>query len=60
MDTCGGTYAIDLRNYLANRPTAIGNPLFAGEVFNAQLWFRDPPAPSTSNLSNAVQFTVAP
>jgi hypothetical protein len=59
-NTCSGTYAIDLRNYLANRPTAIGNPLFAGEVFNAQLWFRDPPAPSTSNLSNAVQFTLAP
>jgi hypothetical protein len=60
VDTCSGTYAIDLANYLATRPTAVGNPRFAGEVFNAQLWFRDPPAPSTSSLSNALQFTLAP
>jgi len=59
-NACDGSYSIDLLNYLATRPTAIGNPLFAGEVFNAQLWFRDPPAPSTSSLSNAVQFTMAP
>ena len=59
-NACDGAYSLDLANYLATRPTAIGNPLFAGEVFNAQLWFRDPPAPSTSSLSNAVQFTVAP
>jgi len=59
-NTCSGTYSLDLSNYLASNATAIGNPLFAGEVFNAQLWFRDPPAPSTSNLSNAVQFTLAP
>ncbi|MCY3001846.1 MAG: thrombospondin type 3 repeat-containing protein, partial [Planctomycetota bacterium] len=59
-NTCGGVYAIDFSNYLATRPSALGNPAFAGEVFNAQLWFRDPPAPSTSNLSNAVQFTMAP
>ena len=57
---CNGSYALDLASYLASRPNAIGNPLFAGEVFNAQLWFRDPPAPSTSSLSNALQFTMAP
>jgi hypothetical protein len=47
-------------NYLFDAPVALGSPNFAGEVFNAQLWFRDPPAPSTSNLSNAIQFTMAP
>jgi hypothetical protein len=60
VDTCSGTYAVDMANYLSTRPTALGNPRYAGEVFNAQLWFRDPPAPSTSSLSNALQFTLAP
>jgi uncharacterized delta-60 repeat protein len=57
---CDGAYSLDLASYLATRPTAIGNPRYIGEVFNAQLWFRDPPAPSTSSLSNALQFTLAP
>ena len=59
-NTCSGTYALDFRNYLAMHPSALGNPLYVGEVFNAQLWFRDPPAPAGSNLSNALQFTMAP
>jgi hypothetical protein len=25
-----------------------------------QAWFRDPPAPKTTNLSNAVELTVQP
>ena len=58
--TCSGLFAVDFSNYLATHPSALGAPAFAGEVFGAQVWFRDPPAPSTSNLSNAVQFTMAP
>jgi hypothetical protein len=27
---------------------------------NAQAWFRDPPAPGTTNLSNGLQFTMCP
>ena len=59
-NTCSGTYALDFRNYLAMHPSALGNPLYVGEVFNTQLWFRDPAAAGGSHLSNALQFTMAP
>ena len=31
-----------------------------GEVIDVQTWYRDPPASKTTNLSNGLQFTVAP
>jgi hypothetical protein len=59
-NTCSGLYAVDFLDYLATHPSALGAPAGAGDVFGAQVWFRDPPAPSTSNLSNAVQWTMVP
>jgi hypothetical protein len=29
-------------------------------VIDAQAWFRDPPAPKTTNLSDGREFTVVP
>jgi hypothetical protein len=60
VNGCGGTYSVDFADWMFTHPSTLGSPNFAGQVFNAQLWFRDPPAPSTSNLSNAIQFTMAP
>ena len=34
--------------------------LVPGEDVYAQFWSRDPAVPSTTNLSNAVHFTIAP
>jgi hypothetical protein len=60
LNTCGGRLALDWNAYMATHPTALGNPRFAGEVIDAQVWFRDPPAPRGSNLSAAVEFVLMP
>jgi hypothetical protein len=58
--TCSGSIALDWNQYIATHPTALGNPFSAGQKVYAQCWFRDPPAPKTTNLSNALSFTVGP
>jgi hypothetical protein len=39
-------------------PSALGAPFNPGDLVHAQAWFRDPPAPSGSNLSNALSFAL--
>jgi hypothetical protein len=58
--TCNGALALDVLAFLSATPSALGHPLFVGERFDAQLWFRDPPAPKTTNLSNAITFWLTP
>ncbi len=57
---CDGVIAEDWNAYLASHPFALGNPLIAGTVVDAQGWFRDPPAPGTTNLTDGLEFTVIP
>jgi hypothetical protein len=38
----------------------VSNPFSAGAQVWAQARFRDPPAPKTTNLSDALAFTVLP
>lgn len=57
---CNGSLALDLLAFWAANPTALGQPLALGERFEAQAWFRDPLAPKSTNLSNAVRFWIAP
>ncbi|NUP95561.1 MAG: thrombospondin type 3 repeat-containing protein [Planctomycetaceae bacterium] len=57
---CDGTIAVDFQSYLATHPAALGQPFVAGTVVNVQAWFRDPPAPGTTSLSNGLQFTTCP
>jgi len=59
-NACDGSAAFDFLAHVAANPTALGVPFCAGDVVNAQLWYRDPPAPKTTNLSDALQFTLAP
>jgi hypothetical protein len=59
-DACDGTLAIDFLDYLATHPSALGQPMAAGVICNAQTWFRDPPAPGTTNLSDGLQWTMCP
>jgi hypothetical protein len=60
VDQCDGVLNIDWLAYLASHPNALGQPFSAGDVVQAQGWFRDPPAPKTTNLSNALEFTLCP
>ena len=60
VNSCNGQLSVDWNAYMAAAPGAVGQPRFAGQVFRAQGWFRDPPASKSTNLSNALEFTLAP
>lgn len=57
---CDGALTIDLRNFMATYVGALGSNVSAGDTFQVQSWFRDPPAPKTTNLSNALQIVACP
>jgi len=60
INTCNGSLVLDWNAYIASNPGALGNPFTGGETVWIQAWFRDPPSPKSTSLSNAVQFTVCP
>jgi hypothetical protein len=60
INACDGTLSTDWNTYRANNPTALGSPFAAGQVIFAQGWFRDPPSPKTTSLSNGLKFTLGP
>ncbi len=57
---CDGAFVLDFNTYLAEHPTALGQPFATATSVCAQGWFRDPPAPKGTNLSNALEFVVQP
>jgi hypothetical protein len=57
---CDGQIQLDWLAFIAANPLALGAPLSSGQYINAQAWYRDPPAPHKVNLSDAVQFRLAP
>jgi hypothetical protein len=60
IGACDGTLALDWNAFRATYPGALGAPFSAGDVVYAQAWFRDPAAPKTTNLSDALQFALFP
>ncbi len=57
---CDGAVSVDWLDYIANNPAAVGAPFAAGVAVNAQAWYRDPPAPRSTNLSDALEFVTRP
>jgi hypothetical protein len=58
---CDGTLTLDFNAYMSTHPLALGQPLFAGETFQMQGWFRDPPCgKATTHVSQALEFSLAP
>jgi hypothetical protein len=57
---CDGSFELDWNAYITANAGALGNPLAAGQHVFAQAWFRDPPSPKTSALSNALAFVLQP
>jgi len=57
---CDGVLALDWNAFRAANPSALGAPFAAGQQICAQAWFRDPPSPKTTQLSNGLQFTLCP
>ncbi len=60
LAACDGTFSTDWLAYIAATPGALGTPFGAGDLVNAQAWFRDPPSPKTTMLSNALEFVLQP
>jgi hypothetical protein len=57
---CNGTFNIDWLAFLSANPASLGAPFSAGQLVNAQAWFRDPAAAKTTNLSNALEYVTQP
>ncbi|MCC7011306.1 MAG: hypothetical protein IT454_01990 [Planctomycetes bacterium] len=57
---CDGQIAVDIHAWWAANPNALGQPLAPGLVIDLQGWFRDPPSPKTTNLSNALETVLCP
>jgi hypothetical protein len=57
---CDGSISLDWLAYLATHPNALGQPFSAGDVVNAQCWYRDPPSCKTTNLSDAIEWVTVP
>ena len=60
LNACDGSYLLDWNAYQSANPSALGNPWNVGGNVYVQAWFRDPPAPKSTNLSNAVEMTYVP
>ncbi len=57
---CDGVIAVDLLAWIATHPGSLGSGAAVGTIVDAQCWFRDPPSPKTTHLSNALEFPLMP
>jgi len=57
---CNGVLAQDWLAFRAANPSALGAPFTPGQAIDVQGWYRDPAAPKTTNLSDALQFVLVP
>lgn len=56
-NACDGSMSLDINASLAAQT---GFPVAAGGIFDIQAWFRDPPAPKTTHLSDGLEITLCP
>ncbi|MCC7011316.1 MAG: PD40 domain-containing protein [Planctomycetes bacterium] len=59
-NACNGSFAVDWNAFVASNPGALGVPFSAGQHVFVQAWFRDPPSPKTTHLSDALEFVLRP
>ncbi len=57
---CDGTLSVNWDAFQTANPGSLGNPFSAGDSIFVQTWYRDPPSPKTTNLSDALELTVQP
>ena len=58
---CDGSLSLDFFQYVTvTNPSALGTPFSAGSQAWFQTWFRDPPAPKTTSLSDGLEVTFMP
>ena len=54
---CNGTFALDFNGWMQANPAKAPQ---VGERVYLQAWFRDPPSPGQTSLSDAVSFSICP
>ncbi len=57
---CDGSSALDFLAWLAANPAALGQPIHVGQEFHVQCWYRDPPAPKSTSLSDGLHVVMCP
>lgn len=57
---CNGAMTQNWNTFHGANPGALGAPFSAGQKVYAQAWYRDPAAVKTTNLSDALELTMAP
>ncbi len=57
---CDGVLSFDFNAFATANPGALGQPFAAGNVLQAQGWYRDPPSTKGTALSDALEFDLAP
>ena len=60
LNACDGALALNWNSFASANPSALGAPFAAGAKLFAQAWYRDPPAPKSTNLSDALELTFLP
>lgn len=60
IGACDGSFTLDFTAYLATHPNSLGAPFVGGDEVWMQTWYRDPPAPKSTSLSNALKVTLCP
>jgi subtilisin-like proprotein convertase family protein len=60
INACDGALNLNWNAYQTANPGSVGNPFSVGNHVYVQGWYRDPPAPKTTNLTNALDMTVTP
>jgi Tol biopolymer transport system component len=60
VDHCDGSLTLGWNAFNSAHIAAFGAPLVAGQHVFAQGWFRDPPSPKGTMLSNAIEFILGP
>jgi len=58
--SCDGSFTLDWNAYVTANPSALGVPFGVGDGVWLQAWFRDPPSPQATSLSNAIAASVCP
>jgi hypothetical protein len=59
-NACDGVLAQDFNAWRVAHPGVLGTPYVVGQRLFLQGWFRDPPAPKTTNLTNGLEVTFVP
>lgn len=60
LGQCDGALVLDWNAFVSSTTGVLGAPFSAGDLVWTQGWFRDPPSPKTTSLSNGLVFTVQP